>query len=143
MGVFSITDMRISHRISIAFCGMFLLQGTVLASDPATIDDLGLNSVTDDELFSPGFRFEGRSVFSYGEGNSITLESSLVESANADSNRQASLSSVSAFDLDGIESSYRDQGLKIKRLSSSWQTEAGTLTVEALELAAAVGVAMR
>ena len=103
--------------------------GIALSADPTNIDELGLNSVTDNQLFSSGFKFEGQSLFKYGENDSLKLESSLEGETIEPIRANRILTDDVVTDLDGLESSYQSQGLKIKRLSTSWQSEAGTLTV--------------
>jgi hypothetical protein len=105
------------------------MPGVVLSGDPANIDDLGLNSITDNQLFSSGFKFEGQSLFAYGSDNNLILESTLEGETIDTVPDNRIFPNASITDLDGLESSYQSQGLRIKRLSTSWQSDAGTLTV--------------
>ena len=103
-------------------CGIAHASG-----DPENIDDLGFNSVFDNNLFSSGFSLSTQSRSSIGLDNSGTLSTEF----EAESVESQTVSRIKPLEdnLDSLTSEYQSQGLRIKRLSSSWKSESGTLTV--------------
>jgi hypothetical protein len=97
------------------------------AKEPATIDELGFNAITDDRLFSEGVKLQGNSVFKYGNNQSVQIKTNLDASPIED--KDYSLGNSGIENLDLVTSSYRSQGFKVNRLSTSWQSDSGTLTV--------------
>ena len=113
------------------FVGLGLMR-PAFASEPQTIDDLGLNEITDDSLFSSGFSLKSDTRLSYGTAGKISnIQTSLeMQSVELDDIDLSDLKPMGDVDnLDNLTSEYQSQGLKIKRLSSSWQNDAGTFTV--------------
>ncbi len=107
------------------------------AEEPATIDDLGFSTVTDGRLFSSGVQTQS-GTFPSDNKQSARFENTIdvepVDNSSAvpfDSGYPGPFRSSSGADnLDFIASSYQQsRGFKINRLSTSWFTEKGTLTV--------------
>lgn len=127
-------------QVSVFIISVFATVGSS-AAELETIDDLSFNAVTDESLFSSGFQIEGKStvknIFSSVDGATSKIKTNLdieniAQSADNEFgyNDDLGAGSTDGFDnLSDLTSSYQSQGLKIKRLSSSWQTEAGALTV--------------
>ena len=105
-----------------------MLCGFAHASgNPENIDDLGFNSVFDNNLFSNGFSLSTRNKSSIG----LTNSGNLTTEFEAESEGSHTVSRIKPLEdnLDSLTSEYQSQGLRIKRLSSSWESESGTLTV--------------
>ncbi len=110
---------------SILPCLLAFVVPVSYSADPITIDDLGFNAVIDENLFSSSVSIQENSSISYGI-NKIGQISTNLEVERIDSD---SLAPTETDNLDVLTSSYQSQGLKIKRLNTSWETESGTLTV--------------
>jgi hypothetical protein len=125
------TTKGVSGGLSLIFlsfiASVMLLPIATHAKEPATIDDLGFNAITDDRLFSEGVKLQGNSVFKYGNRNSVRIKTSL--DANPIDETEYSFRNTGIENLDLVTSSYRSQGFKVNRLSTSWQSDSGTLTV--------------
>ncbi len=117
-------DLSLGFLIILALA-MVLTMDTY-AKEPDTIDDLGFNAIIDDNLFSEGFKLQGNSTLSYGNNSSVQIETNLEAVAVGNT---GSVTSTGVENLDLITSSYQSQGFKLNRLSTSWITESGTLTV--------------
>ena len=96
------------------------------AQEPQTIDDLGFGSVMDENLFSSGF--------SVGTSSSVPLDASgksrmstQVEIESEPGDFGGSI--IGGFNLDSVTDGYQSQGLRIRRLSTTFETESGALTV--------------
>jgi hypothetical protein len=119
------------HLIKVAVC--LVLPALVVAGEPQTMDDLGFNTIIDDDLFSSNFSLWESSTLSLGNNRSSRISSNLeLESMDSDlagfsGNRP--FTSVFVDNFDSVSSNYQSQGLKIKRLSTSWESEIGALTV--------------
>ena len=107
-----------------AICSLLYLSSPgIYAAEPLTIDDLGFNSITNNNLFSSRYTLENEAEV---KGLDKTSVRTLLDVEEIDDNQYG----VSSLDnLDYLTSSYRSQGLKINRLSTTWETGGGTLTV--------------
>ncbi len=113
---------------------MFLWGQSTSASDQGpshTIDDLGFNAVIDSRLFSPfGLKFQSVSSLGPVSKPGLGEMKSLIEIESVASNDgQRTSGLLDSENLLSFSETYSEQGLKIKRLSAEWQSEAGTLTV--------------
>ncbi len=90
----------------------------------SNMDEPGFSVAAGEDLFSSGLRLRNRSVLNYGKDNQSSLETNLeIEMAPglfADPDNPDT--------LDGLITNYQSQG-QIKRLSTSWNSRAGSLTV--------------
>ncbi len=88
------------------------------------MDEPGFSAVAGDDLFSSGLNLRNRSLLNYGKDNQSSLETNLeIEMAPdvfADPDNPDTLA--------GLITNYQSQG-QIKRLSTSWNSRAGSLTV--------------
>ena len=113
-----------------------------MPEEPANIDDLGFNAVTNDRLFSQGFQIQNSGSYSFDNQNTAQFESMVdIEVLDNSSDTQAGAGYLNPNfvsddeNLDFIAMSYKQssnqqsQGLKIKRLTTSWLTKSGKLTV--------------
>jgi hypothetical protein len=109
------------------------MPALVMASDPETMDDLGFNTIIDDDLFSSGFSLQENTQVTFGSNKSNRISSNLeLEAVQAEPGSfsvNRPFSSVFVDNLDSVASDYQSQGLKIRRLSTSWESDAGALTV--------------
>ncbi len=91
---------------------------------PSGTDDSGFSVTADENLFSPGLNFRSRSILDRGKNIQSSLETSLEIEVMPDI--IADPDSTDA--LDSLATNYQPQG-QIKRLSTSWNSGAGSLTV--------------
>lgn len=95
-----------------------------LGETPSNLDDTGFSVVADDGLFSSGLNFRSRSAFNHDKDTQSSLETSLeiemMPGIIADPDNTDA--------LDSLATNYQPQG-QIKRLSTSWNSGAGSLTV--------------
>ena len=93
------------------------------SGNPENIDDLGFDSVFDNNLFSSGFSLSTRSQSAIGFNNSGNLSTEFE--AESEGSRSVTRIKPLEDNLDSLASEYQSQGLRIKRLSSSWESESG------------------
>jgi len=98
------------------------------ASEPQTIDELGFNTVINEQLFSSSMLVQSGSAVKFGRQSALFQSNLEIESPSLQLN---AFSSITSFEnnLDDLASEYQSQGLKIKRLNTAWKSGAGALTV--------------
>ena len=99
-----------------------------LQSEPQTMDELGFNTVIDEQLFSSSMSVQSDSAIKFGRQSALFQSNLEIESASLLSDTFSSISPLED-NLDNLASEYQSQGLKIKRLNSAWKSGAGALTV--------------
>ena len=119
-------------RVAGCMCSLLLVSVFPLnayaeaASDEpsSNMDEPGFSAAADEDLFSSGLKLRNQSVLNYGKDNQSSLETNLEiemtpgEFAVPDN----------PDTLVGLITNYQSQG-EIKRLSTSWNSRAGSLTV--------------
>jgi len=104
--------------------GLTLFLGHAYAEPPSTIDELNFRAVMDESLFSKGFSLENNMSIKSSKGDQIPVKTSLeIESLDS------GFLTPGEGTFESLAANYQSQGLKIKRLSTSWETDSGTLTV--------------
>lgn len=87
---------------------------------PSGTDDSGFSVTADENLFSSGLNFRSRSILDRGKNIQSSLEIEVIPDIIAGPD--------STDALDSLATNYQPQG-QIKRLSTSWNSGAGSLTV--------------
>lgn len=108
--------------------------GTGYADEPVNMDDLGFSSIIDNQLFSASVSLKNQSTFKLGSALNQVQSNIEIESDRALFNGLSSITPLAnlndtADNFDNLASEYRSQGLRVKRLSTSWKSGAGALTV--------------
>ncbi|WP_423906359.1 hypothetical protein [Candidatus Spongiihabitans sp.] len=109
------------------------------AKDSVAIDGLGFNAITDHGLFSSGFKFQGKGNISDRNSHSVRMAVQMETTVEAESSDWSenslhiaplhALTDSSVGSIGFMTPSSQSQGFKVNRISASWETEAGTLTV--------------
>ncbi len=108
---------------------LFVNCVTAFADEPENIDDLGFSAIIDNRLFSSSVSLKNQSGFKLGT-NLNRIESNIeIESDDSLFVSPSSITPINDDNLDSLASDYHSQGLRVKRLSTSWKSGAGALTV--------------
>ena len=116
------------NRQGIAMLSLLACSLQGYASEPETIDELGFNTVINEQLFSSSMSVESDSAVKFGRETALFESNFEIESTFSRANPFSSISPLEN-NLDDLASEYQSQGLKIKRLNAAWKSGAGALTV--------------
>ncbi len=94
---------------------------------PENIDQLGFDTTFDNHSFSNGFVLQGENQTVLGAKDRSTVSTTL----EVESKQPQPIGRIKPLqaNFDSLALQYQSQGLKIKRLSTSWQSDYGSITV--------------
>ena len=108
-------------------CGLLCFCSfAIYAAGPPTVEDIEFNSVADGRLFTPRYEIQNQSEIVEIAGSGKIAIRALLD---AEEIGDPQYGTGDPDNFDRPTPSHPPQGLRIKRLSTAWETGSGTLTV--------------